>query len=72
MVSIFQKALKVKSLEDFEVRKTITLSHLQFSNDTIFFGSSKRDPFLILNHILAFFEAMLRLKINRDKHLIRV
>lgn len=32
-----------------------------------FFCSSKEDPFITLNHILGFFKAMSRLKINRSK-----
>lgn len=45
----------------------MSLSHLQFADDTIFFCSEKEESFFILSHILAFFEAMSRLKINRGK-----
>lgn len=43
--------------ESFEVDKeNVALSHLQFDDDTIFFCSGDDVKFLILNHILAFFE----------------
>lgn len=55
-------------LEGFEVGKDrVSLSQLQFADDTIFFCSRKEEYFLILNHIFAFFEVMSGLQINRGQ-----
>lgn len=66
------RSLEGGIIQGFEVGKEkVVLSHLQFTDDTIFFCSGKEDSFLILNHILKFFEALSGLKINRDKcHLL--
>lgn len=46
-------------LEPFKVgMKEVALSYLQFADDTMFFCFGKEESFLILNHILEFFEAM--------------
>ena len=45
------------------------LSHLQFFDDTIFFYSSE-ESFWILNHILAFFETVLGLKIDQQRFVL--
>lgn len=62
------KSIASKIIEGFEVVKAkVTVSHLQFFDDFIFFCLSKEESFLILNHILALFEAMSSLKIHRGK-----
>lgn len=43
----------------------MALPHLQFADDMMFFCSDKGDSFLILNHILGFFEALSWLKLIR-------
>lgn len=58
-------------LETFKIGiKEVPLSHLQFADDTMLFCYGNEESFLVLNHILGFFEAMLELKINRSKSLI--
>lgn len=47
--------------------KEVALSYLQFVGDAVFFCYGKEESFLILNHVLRFFEAILGLKINRNK-----
>lgn len=45
----------------------VPLSNLHFVDDTIFCCFRMEESFLTLNHILAFFEEMSGLKINRAK-----
>lgn len=62
------KCVEGELIEPFEVGKDkVTLSHLQFVDDTRFFCFGNDNSFLMLNHVLAFFEEMLGLKINRGK-----
>lgn len=42
------------------------MSHLRSVDDTMLFYFGNEDPFLILNHMVEFFEAMWGLKINRS------
>lgn len=57
---------KCKVIKPFEVGKdSVILSHFQFAYDTLLFHTGKDSSFFILNHVLAFFEEMPRLKINR-------
>lgn len=61
------KRMKGRILEGFEVGKDIVLvSHLQFTDDAIFF-CSKKESLFFFNYILAFFESMSGLKLNRGK-----
>ena len=45
----------------------VALSHLQFADDTVLFCFGREDSFLILSHIVSFFEDMPGLKINRKE-----
>lgn len=45
----------------------VTFSHLQFADDTLFFCFGKDHSFLTLNHILAMFEVLSGLRINKRK-----
>lgn len=45
----------------------VVLPHLQFADDTLFFCYGKDSSLLILNHVLAIFEEVSGLKINRGK-----
>lgn len=69
LIRIVSRGLEGKIVEGFEVVGHDRVLYLifQFADDTIFFRSSKEEPFLVLNHSLAFFEVMLGLKINREK-----
>lgn len=65
------KGVERDIIEGFEVDlEKVSLSHLQFVDDTIFLCSSNEESFLILNHIIGFFEDLLGLKINRRKYQI--
>lgn len=65
---IVSKRIKGNVIVSFEVEvHRVPLSHLQFADDTLFFCFSKEDSFLMLNHVLAFFEEMIGLKINGRK-----
>lgn len=60
------KCVEGKIIEGFEVGKDkVAFSHLHFIDDTVLFCSGK-ESLLILNHIVAFFESMSGLKINRS------
>lgn len=48
-------------------RNEVVLSHLQFADDTMLFCFGKEESFLILIHVVAFFEDYSGLKINRSK-----
>lgn len=62
------KCVEGNILTLFEVGEDkAALSHLQFVDDMIFFCFGSEDLFLILNHILAFFEEISGLRINRGK-----
>lgn len=52
----------------FEVGEDkVALSHLQFTDDTLFFYSGNEDSFCTSNHILTIFEEISGFRINRGK-----
>lgn len=65
---IILKGVEGNIIEAFKVgANEVTLTHLQFVDDTMFFCSRNEVSFLILNLMVGFFEVMFGLKINRSK-----
>lgn len=65
---IVGKFVEGNIFEPFKVGKDkVVLSHLQFADDTLFFYSGNENSFFISNHVLAFFEEMSGLRINKGK-----
>ena len=56
---LISKGIEGNIVEPFRIgRNEVTLSQLQFVNDTLLFCSRKEGSFFALNHIVAFFEEM--------------
>lgn len=65
---IIYKVVEGNIIDPFWIRRNeVSLSHCQFVNETMLFCSGKEEFFIILNHMVALFEDMSGLKINRSK-----
>lgn len=69
---LVSKCVICNLIEPFEVGEDkIPLSHIQFADATLFLRSRSESSFLMLNHILVFFEEMLELKIKSEEDKIQ-
>lgn len=65
---IISKGVDGNIVELFKIgRNEVVLSHLRFADDTMLFCFGKEESFLILIHVVAFFEDYSGFKINRSK-----
>lgn len=68
---IIYKGVEGNIIDSFRIgRNEVTLLHPQFVDDPILFCFGKEESFLILNHMVAFFEDMSGLKINRSNYFL--
>lgn len=65
---IYFKRVGESLIEPFRIGLDgVALSNFQIADHSMLFWSGKEESFLILNHIVGFFESMLGLKMNRSK-----
>lgn len=65
---LIKNAVELGLLEPFEIGKDrVPISHLQYSDDTIFIYSDKEENIKVIKRILRIFELVSGLKVNFDK-----